>query len=395
MVNTLTPWQPFGDEVDPEQAGVDPAGLTAALAEAGARGGHWQLVVWRGDQLLIDRASGDPGLCWLWSASKPFIALLTWQLVEAGTIDVDTPLATWWPEFAARGKQDITVRQVLQHRSGVPTGSGGQLADALVMHDWEWSTHRMAMSAPRWAPGERSAYHYLSYGFMLGELARRATGRELPELMDEQIFSPLGLGDLRLGLAADELGLAVPMDVEAPGGGLVEQLLNSDQVRQAVIPAAGIFGTARGLARFYRAMLGGGELDGVRVARPETIAQMRQQSSIDGEPDGLLLYPARWGQGFQLGGPAVGWPAVEPFGRLSSRDSFGHNGSNACTGWADPASGLVVAYIGNRMRGWQPDRMMLRRLADALHTAVSDESTSATAPRTPAEHDAPGRPGQE
>ena len=118
---------------------------------------------------------------------------------------------------------------------------------------------------------------------------------------------------------------------------------------------------------------------GVRVASAETIDQMRAQSSVDGEPDGLLHYPVRFGQGFQLGGPAVGWPAVEPFGHLSSRESFGHNGSNVCVGWADPEHGLVVVYLGSRIRGWQTDRTMLRRLADSLLAACrprADEPTT-------------------
>lgn len=345
-------------------------GLRAALAEAEERGGRWQLEVWRGEQCLIEARShaAGPDLFWCWSASKPFIALLVWQLAERGLVDLDAPVAQRWPEFAARGKATVTVRHVLQHRSGVPCGPGGQFADALVMHDWQWSCHRLARSALQWPAGTRSAYHYLSYGFLLGELVRRVTGRELPELMSEQIFRPLGLTDTYLGLPNSQLGRAVPLQVDTPGGRLVEQRLNSLQVRRAVIPAAGISSTAHDLARFYRAMLAGGELDGMRVLSAESVPQMQLPSSIDGEPDGLLHYPVRWAQGFQLGGPAVGWPSVEPFGHLSSRASFGHNGSNACTGWADPASGLVVAYLGNRVRGWQPDRTMMRRLADALHS---------------------------
>lgn len=292
---------------------------------------------------------------------------------------MDDPVARWWPEFAVNGKQDVTVRHLLQHRSGLPTGPGGQLADVAAMADWRWSTHRLAHGTPKWPPGERSAYHYLSYGFGLGEVVRRATGRELPELMREQIFEPLALSDAYLGLPTTELGRAVPLQVETPGGRAVELILNSARVRQAVIPAGGISVTAHDLARFYRAMLAGGELAGVRVASAETIDQMRAQSSVDGEPDGLLHYPVRFGQGFQLGGPAVGWPAVEPFGHLSSRESFGHNGSNVCVGWADPEHGLVVVYLGSRIRGWQTDRTMLRRLADSLLAACrprADEPTT-------------------
>lgn len=374
-------WRREGDESDPVAVGIAPEGLRAALDEAEGRGGRWQLVVWKDDRLVIDRASDaeGPDLFWAWSASKPVIALLVWQLIEAGTVGVDDPVARWWPEFAVNGKQDVTVRHLLQHRSGLPTGPGGQLADVAAMADWRWSTHRLAHGTPKWPPGERSAYHYLSYGFGLGEVVRRATGRELPELMREQIFEPLALSDAYLGLPTTELGRAVPLQVETPGGRAVELILNSARVRQAVIPAGGISVTAHDLARFHRAMLAGGELAGVRVASAETIDQMRAQSSVDGEPDGLLHYPVRFGQGFQLGGPAVGWPAVEPFGHLSSRESFGHNGSNVCVGWADPEHGLVVVYLGSRIRGWQTDRTMLRRLADSLLAACrprADEPTT-------------------
>ncbi len=364
-------WRPHGNEASPDAAGVDAAGLATALGEVAGRGGSWQLVVWRGDQLVIDRRSdaAGPDLFWLWSASKPYIALLVWQLAERGVLSVDDPLARWWPEFGARGKQDVTIRQVLQHRSGLPTGPGGRTWDIVTMADWRWSVHRLAMARPRWAAGERTAYHYLSYGFLLGEVVRRATGRELPELMAEQIWRPLGLSDTFLGLPDAELGRAVPVSVTDQVGGMTDRVLNSRRVRRAVIPAGGVSSTAADLARFYRAMLNGGELDGVRVASAQTIEQMCLQSSDEGVPDGLLHYALRFGQGFQLGGQSTGWPRVEPFGRLSTARTFGHNGSNACTGWADPDSGLAVAYLANRVRGWNQDRLLMWRLADALLAA--------------------------
>lgn len=364
-------WRPAGHEVDPALVDVRPEGLQAAVAEAERRAGRWQLVVWRGENCLVDRVSHEhgPDLFWLWSVSKPFMALLVWQLVELGVVDLDAPVARWWPEFAARGKSAVTLRHVLQHRSGLPCGPGGQFADALVMADWRWSTHRLAHTAQRWRPGERSAYHYLSYGFLLGEVVRRTTGRGLAVLMSERIFEPLGMHDSYLGVPAAQLDRAVPVRVTAPGGRVAEQLLNSAKVRRAVIPSGGVSSTARDVARFYRAMLAGGELDGVRVIGRQTLAEMRRQSSVDGRPDGLLHYSVRWAQGFQLGGPAVGWPAVEPFGHLSSPETFGHHGSNVCTGWADPGTGLVVAYAGSQVRGWQVDRHMTSRLADALLAA--------------------------
>lgn len=363
-------WCPQGNEVDPALASVDADGLQLAVAEAQLRGGRWQLVVWRGEHCLIDRRASTtgPDLYWLWSASKPFIALLVWQQIEAGVLEPDAPLTCWWPEFGRFGKDRITLRQVLQHRSGLPTGPGGRFADALAMADWGWSIRRLELAKPRWPPGQKAAYHYLSYGFLLGEVLRRATGRELPELMAASIFEPLGMGASYLGLPPSEISRAVPMRIRAPGGHPVAALLNRPQTRQAVIPAAGVSSTAGDLARFYRAMLGGGILDGVRVISAASLAQMRRPSTVPGEVDGLLGYCLNWSQGFQLGGPGSGWPLAEPFGALSSRQSFGHNGSGVCTGWADPADGLVVAYLSDTMRGWWADLSGMRRLADALRS---------------------------
>lgn len=343
-----------------------------AIELAARRGGRWQLEVWQHDAHVISASAGSTAddLFWLWSASKPFTALLIWQLAERGELDVDDPVARWWPEFAQRGKQDVTIRQVLAHRSGLPAGPGGQFADALFMADWRQSTHRLAKSAPKWPPGERAAYHYLSFGFILGEVLRRATGRELPELMIERIFVPLGMNRTLLGVPADLVRHAVPIGVPGPVGLATRAVVNASRTRSAVIPAGGVSSTAADLARFYRAMLAGGELDGQRVVRPETINQMCEPTSDDGRPDGLLHYPMRWAQGFQLGGPALGWPAVEPFGRNSSRRAFGHNGSNVCTGYCDPDNGLVVGYVSNLVTNWATDKTFMRDLGDALHAAA-------------------------
>ncbi|GAA2179726.1 lipase LipE [Brooklawnia cerclae] len=360
-------WRPQGNEVEPAAAGMDPSGLLAAVGEAEARGGRWQLACWRGARCVVDRSSHatGPDLFWLWSASKPFMTVLTWQLVEEGVLGLDDRLTRWWPEFTGRGKDAVTIRHVLQHRSGLPTGPGGPLADALVMHDWAASRRRYERARPRWQAGRKPAYEYLSYGFLLGEVIQRATGRAVGDLVRERICVPLGLADTFLGLPEPLLTRAVPLRVAEPGGVVVERVVNSPRTRTAVIPAGGVSSTAADLARFYRDLVACAAGEG-RLLTGGSLAAARAPSTADDEIDGLLRYHMNWSQGFQLGGPAVGRPAIEPMGHTSSRATFGHNGSGVCIGWGDPTSGLAVGYTCNLMRGPRRDAAMMGRLADAL-----------------------------
>lgn len=360
-------WRPQGREADPAAAAMAPAGLCAALAEARARGGRWQLACWRDGRCVIDRSSdlAGPDLFWLWSASKPFMSVLTWQLVEQGAIGLDDPLARWWPEFAGHGKDAVTIRHVLQHRSGLPTGPGGPVADALAMHDWSRSRRHYERARLRCPPGRAPAYEYLSYGFLLGEVIRRVTGRRLNDLVRERICRPLGLADTFLGLTGDLLRRAVPVRVSGPGGVVVARVVNSRRTRTAVIPAAGMSSTAHDLALFYRDLVACTTGQG-RLLSASSLATACTPTTADDEIDGLLRYHMNWSQGFQLGGPAVGRPVVEPMGRTSSRATFGHNGSGSCIGWGDPDSGLAVGYTCNLMRGPVRDAATMGRLADAL-----------------------------
>jgi CubicO group peptidase (beta-lactamase class C family) len=138
-------------------------------------------------------------------------------------------------------------------------------------------------------------------------------------------------------------------------------------MRQAIVPAAGISTTARDLARFYRMLLGGGDLDGVRILRPETIAQARQPSS-DGEIDRVVRLPIRWSSGFQLGA-AAGTGRALPMGRHSDASAFGHNGSNCCIGWADPSRRLAFAYLTDLLLPGRAGAEHLSAVADAVLTA--------------------------
>ncbi len=321
--------------------------------------------------MVLDLAAGcrPEALFWIFSASKPFVALLVHLLVQRGRLSLDDRVAEHWPQFGQRGKESITVRQVLQHRSGLPVARGAA-RDALAMTDWDRSVRHIERASPSWPPGQVPAYHYISYGFILGELVRRVSGASVRDFLSTEFLHPLGLRDIHLGLPGDLWSRHVPIRARGPVGRASQVFVNRRTTRQAVVPAAGISATARDLARFYQALLRGGELDGIRVLKPTAIEQARQPSS-DGEVDRFLKLPIRWSQGFQLGGPGQDPGVSRPMGRLSSPQAFGHNGSNCCIAWADPARALVVVYLTDLLTGGHEGASHQGEVSDAIIAACS------------------------
>ena len=323
--------------------------LADAVRLIEARGVPAQLCVIRDGRTILDCSVNcrPDDLFWLFSTSKPFVALLVHKLAEESALGLDHGVARYWPEFAQRGKHGITIRHVLQHRSGLPVIRGA-LGDALAMTDWERSVRNIERAAPRHQPGGGPAYHFVSYGFILGELVRRVTGAPVSDALENTFLKPLGLGDTHLGLPPQLWARHVDVQGEGAPGRLTQAIVNRRATRQAVIPAAGISATARDVARFYQALVQGGELGGVRVLRPETIAAATRPSS-HGELDQFLRLRIRWSQGFQLGGPVPGRLTSHPMGDRSGPGTFGHNGSNTCVAWADPVRRLAVAYLTSRI----------------------------------------------
>jgi CubicO group peptidase (beta-lactamase class C family) len=337
--------------------------LAAAVELVRARGSRAQFCVLRNGKVLVDQAyGGQPDdLFWIFSASKPFVAVLIHLLAERGVITLDDPVAAHWPGFARHGKEDITIRQVLSHRAGIPVACD-TLRDGLAMTDWDRSIRLVERARPIYPAGEVAAYHAVTYGFVLGELIRRVTGRAVGEFLVAELSQPLALRDTHLGLPPALWRRHVPVR----GRGTLERttayFANRPALRRAVIPAAGISTTARDLARFYQALLAGD------VLRPETLDHARRLSSRPGEIDRVAKVPIRWGHGFQLGGAATdGW--ASPMGRLSSPEAFGHNGSNTCLAWADPSRGLVFAYLTNLLTPRRDGGGHLSAVSDAVLAA--------------------------
>lgn len=385
----MTPPSADPAEVDPRAAGVDPVPLERAWDLVVRRGAPAQLCVIHDGNVVLDRSyrCEPDALFWIFSAGKPYTAMLVHLLAERGVLSLDDPVARWWPEFAQHGKGGITIRHVLQHRAGLPT-AGSFLGDALAIADWDRSVRRIERAHPRWPAGEVPAYEILTFGFILGELVRRVTGVPVAELLRREILDPLGAGDTYLGLPDAAWPRHVPLRIRGPLGMPAQVVLNRRRTRQAVIPSAGISTTARDLAAFYDMLLNDGQVrtaptpgdpaagTGTVILQPETVAAARLATS-HGEVDRFAGFAMRWSQGFQLGGDGSPADARGSLGRLDRPRAFGHNGSSCCIGWADPDSGVVLAYVSNRFDGRRAGADHQLALADAVLEACGPAGDTA------------------
>jgi CubicO group peptidase (beta-lactamase class C family) len=250
----------------------------------------------------------------VWSTTKTVTSLAALMLVDRGELDVDAPVARYWPEFAAAGKQDVLVRQLMSHASGV---SGlDQPAVVEDLYDWQAATSRMAAQAPWWEPGSASGYQALNYGHLVGEVVRRISGKTLKQFVAEEIAGPLG-ADFQIGATEgdwDRIADVVPppplpfdlssLDPASPavktltGPAVEADVANTPGWRRADLGAVNGHGNARSVARVMSVVARGGEVDGVRLLSPQTIEEIfrEQQNGID-----LVLgVPLRFGIGYGL-----------------------------------------------------------------------------------------------
>lgn len=293
----------------------------------------------------------------LWfSATKPLTAVCVLMLVERGLLDLDTPIAELWPQFAQGGKDACTVRHVLTHRGGFPVFPRD--FDWAQIDDWEAVTAATAAIEAEWAPGTDTGYHPVTYGFALGEVIRQVDGRMPRDFMREELFEPLGM-EASLGVSPSQLADVVPVEAMSEVTMLDPQgaeARTSDIVRRfglratltGQLPAANGIGTAEALARFYAMLERGGELDGVRVLGTETV---RAATAVAWrtELDRTFQLPATYGLGFLLDG------ALEPF---NEPGVFGHSGQQCTISYADPRRGLAVAYVTSGLH--EPVSVQLR-----------------------------------
>lgn len=349
--------------------------------------GEFVVDLWGGDaDAGGDRPWEQDTLVNVYSTSKGLTALCAHLLAERGELDLDAPVARYWPEFARAGKAEIPVRWLLSHRAGL-LGPRKRLADKET-YDWELTTEALAAAEPWWEPGTQQGYHAVSFGFLVGEVVRRITGVSLGTFLRTEITEPLG-ADLFIGtpeseqarcadmLGLDGPGLGVPGVPKHALGSLDEHPLaafavamnylpigdvNSAECRSAEIPAANAQANARGLAAVYRA-LANGELVG-----PGTLATMREQQSGYGETDhvlGALVsggLPFSWGTGYMLN-------TAGNFG--PNPGTFGHGGAGGSLAFADPENRVSYAYAMNKFGGSTTGGDVRNlRLVEAVYAAL-------------------------
>ncbi len=347
---------------------MDRRGLDRAVELVRRRGAAAQICVVRHGRVVLHRAVDVPadGLFWIFSVSKPYTTVLVHLLAERGLLDLDLPVAAYWPEFGRNGKDAITIRHVLAHRTGFAT-TGTPLADVLACTDWAGATQAIERIRPRRPAGSAPAYQFLIFGFILGEVVQRITGRQFREVLNQELITPLRLTDTHLGIGAAEWPRHVPVTFRHHGGRFAAGGINKAATRAAIMPSAGISATAADVARFYTMLLEGGRVGDRMILRPETIELARTPTTA-GETDRFVRAPVPWSLGFQLGG-SRGPGRVPPFGFRSSSRTFGHNGSNCCIAWADPDRDLALAYLTNLRVHHTVDMAHMAAVADQIFGA--------------------------
>ncbi len=376
-------------EVDPSEVGVDAAVLDqlAADFEGEARKGELfhgaQMAVFRRGRRVLDVGGGwarvrtgvpvaPDTLFVMFSSTKGLAALAMLMLYERGAFHYDEPVVKYWPEFArlVPEKASVTIRHVLSHRAGFPLGP--RWLDASRWGDRVAIRQAMEEIPLAFTPGEKNAYHAMNFGHVVNELVERIDGRDCGAFLREEVFEPLGLGDLYLGLPEDpalearvawcyhEIQLSVPRAtglVGAPAERAAPEPsprtrpvpeayrdrpelahdFNRPETWRAVLPAANGIGTARDLGTVFAVLACGGRLGDVRLVHREGLAAVTAATNRRGEIDATIGWPLRWGTGFHLGS----------FGRGSTLASFGHGGAGGQVTFADPARELAFAFLTN------------------------------------------------
>jgi CubicO group peptidase (beta-lactamase class C family) len=353
---------------------------------------HGRSVVdlWGG---VADRDTGRPWtrdtLQLVYSATKGVTATAAHLLVQRGELDLDAPVATYWPEFAANGKADIPVRWLMSHQAGLfALDQPVPLDEALT---WHPMVAALAAQRPLWEPGTAHGYHGRTWGWLVGEVIRRVSGRTPGRYVADEIAGPLGL-DFFIGLPASERHrvsrmvydqsevdvTTVPIEsipeefrelVAAMGDpnsfynkafsvtDPAEIDFNSPELQAAELPASNGIGTAHGLARMYAALIG--EVDGVRLFTPDTLESATKEQA--GGKDQVLLLPSRFSTGYML--PTQDLPMTGP-------NAFGHMGRGGSLAFADPEHGISFGYAMNNIIDGGED-LRATSLVDAVRRSMA------------------------
>jgi len=350
------------------------------LVESGAERGL-QVAVYRHGELVVDAVAGvaDPATgrpvtpdtpFFSYSIGKGVAATTLHVLAERGLLSYDTRIVELWPEFGAHGKEATTIRHALSQSAGVPGLPPSLTVEDLC--DWDKMCAIIADEEPWWEPGAKIGYHAITWGYIIGEIIRRTTGKPISEVMLDAVARPLGVEDeLFFAVPASQQGRMAQLE-DAPGGeemfgqlpedspilklgpNLSAEDANSAGVRSANIPAGGTV-TARAVARMYAALLG--EVDGVRLISPERLREV-SAVAISGI-DQVFGFPTAWGLGYSIGQFLTN--------AQETQHIFGVGGVGGSLANADTATGTTFALTKNWLA---PDFATAERIGGMVSNAV-------------------------
>ena len=344
--------------------------------------GRTVVDLWGGwkDAARLREWQHDTIVCMM-SVSKGITGMAFSLLVDRGLVDVDAPVAKYWPEFAANGKESLPVRFILDHRAGLPI-----VADPLwpgAIYDHQATCKALAAQAPLWEPGTIAAYHVHTQGYLLGEIIRRVTGKTVGTFLRDEIAAPLSADFMIGGLSQHDQArcaevmpnmqarLFAAKEVETDtlrSKAFVQNpaepwpvTLNSKIWRESEIASGNGHGNARGVARIYAAFARGGELDGVRLTRRSSIeAMITEQHNMT---ERMQDRPYHQALGILLNTPEAVYMGPNP-------RAFGHHGIGGSIGFADPDAKIAFSFAANRMHAVGTNGPRAARLIDALYECL-------------------------
>lgn len=390
--------------IGPEDAGgLDPAAIDRIWEAAR----HWyragmqpaiQLCLRHNGTVVLNRAIGhawgngpdDPAdadrvavststpFC-VYSAAKAISTTVVHMLVERGAFSLDDRVCDYLPSYTGHGKERTTIRHVMTHSAGVPFATGPR-ADVRRVNDSDYTRARLSEFKPIHRPGLVHIYHGVTWGPLVREIVSAATGRNIREILATEILDPLGFRWTNYGVAKADIPLVAPSYVTGKPlpapiaaalrtalGGTMTQIIpfsNTPVFLTSVVPSSSTVSTADELSRFAEILRRGGELEGVRVMRPDTLAAAVRPCRRLRPDVATGLAPIRWGTGFMLGSKRFG-----PFG-ADAAAAFGHTGLTNVAIWADPARGLAAGLISSGKPGRHPEAGRFTALLNQITTQI-------------------------